>query len=125
MMRSLSSVGILLCLCFALTSCESTMSPIKVNQTLPNLTEMEFINQVEAEELVESNKCQYLVKERTYAAPLGFTLKEELRSAAKGIDEWVQIDGGNAYVLRSYNWTRVGSAGSTQLYVDFDTMTCY
>ena len=107
--------------CFA--SCAS-MSPAKVNQTLPTLTKSTFISQSQAEEAVRTNRCRYLVKGRNYAAPLGLTTKGDLKLGAKGIDEWVQLDGGNTYVLLSYKWVKVDHYGSTQLHIDFDTMKC-
>ena len=45
-------------------------------------------------------------------------------NGAKGIDEWVEIDGGNAYVLKSFKWIRVDESGATQLDLEFDTMIC-
>jgi hypothetical protein len=50
--------------------------------------------------------------------------KDDLRNGAKGIDEWVKLDGGNAYVLTNYKWVTVGNDGATQLYIEFDTLLC-
>ena len=55
---------------------------------------------------------------------MGFSVKNDLKNGAKGIDEWVKIDGGNAYVLTSYKWVTVDSEGATQLHIEFDTMLC-
>jgi len=107
-----------------LNSCATSMTPMKVNSTLPELTESELILQTDAEEVELSNKCKYLVKGRSYTAPIGLTTKNDLKNAAKGIDEWVKLDGGNAYVLRNYKWVTVDHNGSTQLHVEFDTMLC-
>jgi hypothetical protein len=65
-----------------------------------------------------------LVRGREYVAPIALTVKGDLRNAATGIDEWVKIDGGNAYVLISYKWITVDNEGSTQLHIKFDTMLC-
>jgi hypothetical protein len=108
---------------FFLTSCATSMLPMKVNDNLPNLTEAKFISQSQAEEAVKANKCKYLVKGREYVAPMALTVKGDLRNGAKGIDEWVNIDGGNTYVLVSYKWVTVDDEG-TQLYIEFDTMLC-
>ena len=105
-------------------SCATSMTPMQVNSTLPTLTKSKFISQAQADEAVKENNCKYLVKGRNYTAPMGLTVKEDLRYGAKGIDEWVKLDGGNAYVLVSYNWLTIGENGSTQLYVVFDTMLC-
>ena len=55
---------------------------------------------------------------------MGFTPKNDLKNAAKGIDEWVELDGGNAYVLINFKWVTVDGNGSTELHIDFDTMRC-
>jgi hypothetical protein len=107
-----------------LNSCATSMTPMKVNSTLPDFTESKFISQAEAEQAIKSNKCKYLVKGRSYTAPMGLTTKNDLKNAAKGIDEWVKLDGGNSYVLRNYKWVTVDHDGSTQLHVEFDTVLC-
>jgi len=107
-----------------LNSCATSMTPMKVNSTLPDLTESRFLSQVEAEEVIILNGCKYLVKGRSYTAPIGLTTKNDLKNAAKGIDEWVRLDGGNSYVLRNYKWDIVDHNGSTQLQVEFDTILC-
>jgi len=105
-------------------SCATSMTPIEVNNTLPTLTQSRFISQIQAQEDIKADHCKYLVQGRKYTAPIGFTVKDDLRNAAKGIDEWVTLDGGNAYVLTSYKWitVSVGKEGATQLYVEFDTL---
>lgn len=55
---------------------------------------------------------------------MGLSTKGDLKYAAKGIDEWVKLDGGNAYVLKNYKWVTVDHNGSTQLTIEFDTMLC-
>ena len=107
-----------------LNSCATSMSPIKVNRTLPELTKSNFISQTEAEKAIKTNRCRYLVRGRNYTAPIGLTTKNDLKNGAKGIDEWVKLDGGNSYVLRNYKWVTVDHNGSTQLHVEFDTMLC-
>ena len=108
----------------SLFSCATSMTPMQVNNTLPTLTFSKFITQSQAEEAVKANKCKYMVKGRTYNAPIGNTTTEDLKNGAKGIDEWVKLDGGNAYVLTNYKWVSVGNNGATQLYIEFDTMKC-
>jgi len=70
-----------------LNSCATSMTPVKVNSTLPDLTESKFLSQAEAEEVIISNRCKYLVKGRSYTAPIGLTTTNDLKNAAKGIDE--------------------------------------
>lgn len=106
------------------SSCATSMTPMQVNNTLPTFTKSKFISKAQAEEAVNSNGCKYLVKGRNYTAPIGLTTKDDLRNGAKGIDEWVKLDGGNAYVLNNYKWVTVDHNGSTQLHIEFDTMLC-
>lgn len=107
-----------------LTSCATSMSPIEVNDTLPTLTKSKFLSSSQAEEDVKTNKCKYLIKGRKYVAPVGFTAKDDLKNGAQGIDEWVKLDGGNAYKLINYQWVTVDHNGTTQLHIEFDTMLC-
>ena len=109
---------------FALTSCATSMSPTEVNETLPALTKSKFISQVKAEEAIKSNRCKLLVEGRKYNAPIALSVKGDLRNDAKGIDEWVEADGGNSYSLVNYEWVTVDDMGSTQLQVEFDTLLC-
>ncbi len=123
-MVKLFKLNLIIGVVFFLASCATSMSPIKVNNTLPTLTKSKFISQSQAEEAIKTNRCKYMVKGRNYATPIGLTTKNDLKYGARGIDEWVKIDGGNAYVLVSYKWVIVDYNGSTQLHVDFDTMLC-
>jgi len=100
------------------------MTPIEVSNTLPTLTKSRFFNQTKATEAQNNNKCKLLVKGRSYVAPIGFSVKDDLKNGAKGIDEWVEMDRGNAFVLINYKWMTVDQNGSTQLHIDFDTMLC-
>ena len=118
------NMSFLLLLIIFLSSCATSMTPIQVNKTLPTFTKSKFITPLEAEEFIKLNKCRCLVKGRNYAAPIGLTVKNDLKNGAKGIDEWVLIDGGNSYVINNYKWVTVGDDGATQLYIDFDTMLC-
>jgi hypothetical protein len=123
-MIKLIKLNLFICVVMFFASCATSMTPMQVNSTLPTLTKSKFISQAQADEAVKENNCKYLVKGRNYTAPMGISVKEDLRYGAKGIDEWVKLDGGNAYVLVSYNWLTIGENGSTQLYVVFDTMLC-
>lgn len=106
------------------SSCASSMSPVKLYNTLPDLTKAKFIPQSQLDNAIEKNGCKFLVRGREYTAPIGLTTKGDLKNGAKGIDEWVELDGGNAYVLTNYNWRTVDALGSTQLQIEFDTMLC-
>ncbi|SRR5690554_2982234 len=126
-MAKFIKLNLILGVCLFLTSCaifSTSMTPSQVNDTLPTLTKSRFISQAQAEEAVKANRCKYLVKGRNYTAPIGLTVKNDLKNGAKGIDDWVKLDGGNAYVLNSYKWVTVDHNGSTQLHIEFDTMLC-
>lgn len=105
-------------------SCATSMTPMELNKTLPKLTKAQFISPIQVEESIKNNNCKYLVKDREYVAEIGLTIKEDLKYGAKGIDEWVALDIGNAYTLKNYEWVTIDIYGSTQLRLKFDTMLC-
>ncbi len=109
---------------FSLVSCVTSMTPVQVNNSLPTLTKSLYITQSQAEDMVKEGKCKYLVSNRTYVAPMGLSVMADLKYGARGIDEWVALDGGNAYVLKNYKWVTVDYNGGTQLHLDFDTILC-
>ena len=99
------------------------MTPTQVYETLPTLTESTFLTAAQAKNL----NCRCLTRGRSYTAPIGFTVKDDLRNGAEGIDEWVTLDGGDAYVLTNYQWITVGVTqygNITQLYIKFDIYLC-
>jgi hypothetical protein len=101
------------------------MSPLEIYSTLPTLTKSKFLKNDE----VNDTLCTCLKRNRTYNAPMGYTVKHDLKNGAQGIDEWVAIDKGNAYVLKNYNWVTVGynsqyGGSATQLFLEFDTYLC-
>ena len=55
---------------------------------------------------------------------MGLSVKGDMKYAAKGLDDWVKIDGGNAFILNNYKWVTLDINGATQLEIDFDTMKC-
>lgn len=109
---------------FCFHSCQIAITPKIVNQTLPTLTKSKLITPTDINEYLDSNKCKYITKDRNYVTPAGLTSKSDLKIGAKGIDEWVELDKGNAYVLTNYKWVTVDNSGLTQLYLDFDTVIC-
>ena len=105
-------------------SCSTSMTPIEVNNSLPTLTKSMYIVQNQTDTFIETNKCKLLNSGRNYVAPIGISVKDDLRNGAKGIDEWVKLDGGNAYLLKNFKWVTVNNNGATQLNLDFDTYSC-
>jgi hypothetical protein len=110
------------------TSCsvfKTSMTPTELYSKLPTMTKSKFLNEIE----IKTLDCTCLTKNRNYTAPMGLTVKDDLRNGAKGVDEWVTLDKGNAYLLKTYKWMTVGydaSSGgtATQLYIEFDTYSC-
>ena len=124
-MRGIISIFLTVCLSIFLYSCATTMTPMQVNQTLPMLTKSTYLSV----EQTQNPNCKCLTRGRSYTAPVGLTVKDDLRNGAAGIDEWVSIDGGNAYKLTNFRWITIstnkyGSPSSTQLVIDFDTYIC-
>lgn len=118
------TVLLILVLSALFTSCATSMTPFELNRTLPKLTKSKFISRIQADELIKDNNCKYLVKNRKYVAAIGLSTKDDLKDGARGIDQWVTLDKGNAYVLNNYEWITIDHYGSTQLRLEFDTMLC-
>ncbi len=127
-MKYLLILYITICSIVIFTSCsvfKTSMTPKEVYNTLPKMTKSKFLKEDEIQKL----NCTCLTKNRNYTAPLGLTVKEDLRNGAKGIDEWVTLDKGNAYVVKNYSWMTVGYGSkygttATQLYIEFDIYIC-
>ena len=100
------------------------MTPREFNASLPEATSARYFDRIGAAKAVSNGECRSLVGDRKYTAPIGFTVAEDLKNAARGIDEWVQADGGNAYSVVNFEWISVGDEGTTQLIVYFDTLFC-
>jgi hypothetical protein len=104
--------------------CARSLTPREFIDQFPRLTSSQFYNQVEGNKAVSEGKCSVLVNDRKYTAPMGFSANADLTNGAEGIDEWVQVDGGNAFILSNYEWVEVGDDGNTQLMLYFDTLLC-
>ncbi|WP_341225430.1 hypothetical protein [uncultured Arcticibacterium sp.] len=107
-----------------LIACATSMTPREVYSTLPELTKTKFIPSTVKPNGSESLNCEILNSKRIYNAPVGLSVKNDLQNGAKGIDEWVLLDGGNSYRLVNYQWITVDALGTTQLKIEFDTMKC-
>lgn len=100
------------------------MTPSQFLTAFPKATKSRFIASADAKPLVESGTCKVRVANRKYSSPIGLTVSEDLNGGAKGVDEWVAADGGNAYVVNTFEWVTVGDDYATQLVVAFDTLLC-
>ena len=127
-MKYLKISYITFCTIVLFTSCsvfETSMTPTELYNTLPSMTKSKFLKEEEIQKL----GCTCLTKNRNYTAPMGLTVKDDLRNGAKGIDEWVTLDKGNAYFVKNYKWMTVGydsknGSTATQLYIEFDSYSC-
>lgn len=118
--KSITLITLMISIC----GCATSMTPGELNSKLPNLTRSFYLDKAAASEAVSQDLCMLLVANRSYTAPVGLTVDGDLQNGAKGIDEWVEVDGGNAYTLNNFNWLTIDQAGSTQLTVYFDTFRC-
>ena len=107
-----------------LSACATSMTPSQFTERFPVETKSEYYDRAEANEALADSYCKLLVANRSYSAPIGFTVVDDVRNGARGVDEWVQLDGGNAYILNNFKWMTVDNYGSTQLIISFDTMLC-
>lgn len=127
-MNKLTKIIVIFCVTVLMVSCgifQTSMTPSEVYDTLPTYTQTKFLTEAQ----VQKMDCRCLTRNRSYTAPIGLTVKNDLKNGAKGIDEWVILDGGNSYVLKNYQWMTVGfnsqnGTSATQLYVEFDTYIC-
>ncbi|MFM2292085.1 MAG: hypothetical protein RIS29_1898 [Bacteroidota bacterium] len=118
------NVIVVLLLMLMLGACARSMTAVQVARSLPKLTHAFYLSQSEANENVSNNCCKYLVKGRIYKVPMDMAVHFDLISGAKEIDACVARDGGNAYVVTNYKWLVADDKGSTQLYIEFDTLLC-
>jgi hypothetical protein len=113
-----------LCLSVVMGGCATSMTPRQFNEALPKSTKSRFYGRTAANDAVAAGQCRLLVADRKYTSPIGMTVNGDLDGAARGIDEWVSADRGNAYSVGDFAWATVGDSGATQLTVRFDTLSC-
>ena len=126
--KNMNKAVFTICIILFFTACsvfKTSMTPLEFYNTLPTMTKSKFLKEIEVPEL----DCKCLIKNRNYTAPIGITVKGDLKNGAKGIDEWVLLDNGNAYLIKNYKWMTVGynpnnGSTATQLYIEFDTYSC-
>lgn len=109
---------------FSIVSCATSMTPSRFLEEFPSSTSTISYDRPSADEAISSGKCDSLVGGRKYTSPIGLTVYGDLQNGASGVDEWVQADRGNSYVVNNFEWVSVGDQGTTQLIIYFDTMLC-
>jgi hypothetical protein len=119
-MKHLSAIISLL----ILQGCASSMSPSTFIVELPNATVSRYIDKAEYADKEANGECTLRVTNRKYVAPVGMTVHGDVRNGARGVDEWVGADSGNAYTINNFEWIIVDDEGTTQLTIYFDTLLC-
>ena len=102
--------------------CASSMAASQFYAEFPAATKSLYLNGSDARVAIMEGSCIELGEHR-YAAPIGLTVRDDLRNGAEGVDAIVNNEGGNAYQISSYVWVPMGD-GSTQLQIDFRTLHC-
>lgn len=90
----------------------------------PTLTKSTYVDKNKIETLVENKQCRLITENKQYSAPVAGSVKGDMKKGAKGVDELIQLEGGNSYVLKNFNWKNFDSWGSTQLHLEFDIYDC-
>lgn len=98
-------------------------SPKVFYEMFAKMTKSKLIMPQELNALVDNKKCA-LISSKSYAGPVALSIKGDMKKAAKGVDEYVELEGGNAYHIKNYKWENFGHLGSTQLNIDFDIYKC-
>ena len=78
------------------------MSPKEFMEKFPHATKAEFYTLTDAHNAEIRGTCRVLVKNRSYTAPLGLTVDDDLENGARGVDEWIYSDGGDAFILKDF-----------------------
>jgi len=87
----------------------------------PVATQSRYLTGAEASAAVADGLCIGL-DIRSFDAPVGTTVYEDLRYGAEGVDAIVANDGGNAYRINGFEWRHI--AYGTQLHINFHTFLC-
>lgn len=109
---------------FLVYSCATSKSPASFYSIFPTLTQSKHITRAEIGALVNNKQCILVTENRQYHAPLAGSVNGDMKKGAKGVDEFVQLDSANAYVIKNFSWINYDSWGSSQLYLEFDTYKC-
>ena len=105
-------------------------NPIQFISEFNELTNSRMYSKADAKLAVASKKCSYL-ELRDYFSGARLNGLEDMKNGAIGVDEWVSLDGGNAFSLEAYRWVPDGvsvydgtGGTSTELKIEFYTMSC-
>jgi hypothetical protein len=105
-------------------------NPMQFNTEFNELTNSRMYSKADAKLAVASKKCSYLELRDYYSGDRLNGLKD-MKKGAIGVDQWVSLDGGNAFSLEAYRWVPPGvivyektGGTSTELKIEFYTMLC-
>ena len=98
-----------------------SMSAGQFYARFPVATQSYYLTGVDADTAVMNGDCVRL-NWRSYDAPVGASVEEDLRNGAEGVDAIVANDGGNAYRISDFDWRPVRYG--TQLNIVFYTFLC-
>jgi len=115
---------LLLIFLLLLQACATSMSPSVFVEEFSKATKSKYIHTETSEDATTTENCNILVDSRKYVAPIGFTVKGDVSNGARGVDEWVSADKGNAYTINNFEWVSIGDRGVTQLIIYFSTILC-
>jgi hypothetical protein len=108
----------------------NTPGPIQFIETFNKLTKSELYSKTNTESAIQSNKCK-IIEFREYYSGAKLNGYGDMKSAAIGVDDWVNLDGGNSFSLVSYRWIQAGvslyegtGGTATELKIEFYTMSC-
>jgi hypothetical protein len=101
----------------------SQVSPSQFMEKLPGTTEARYLDRSATPDLLLLGVCTVRGADRRYRSPIGVTMPELLQRGARGIDDGVVEDGGNAYVIKNLEWVQI-EGSPAQLDVGFDTLNC-
>ncbi len=86
--------------------CARSLTPLQFTERCPGLTEAKYYGSIEGKEAISNGRCEMLVEGRKYRAPMGLGLTGDMMNGAKGVNEWVQVDEGNSYILNDFEWDK-------------------
>jgi len=118
-MESRASIGVFLSM-MLVAGCAMTATTAQM-QNLE--TESSQVPMGYAKSALESGACVELGEHRLQGRA-GMTISSDLKMLADEIDSTVTYNGGNSYIIHSWQWVLIDNAGSTAPLVEITVMNC-
>ena len=99
----------------------TSMTPGLFYAEFPAATQSRYLTGAEVSAAVAGGLCTRL-NIRSFDAPVGTSVDEDLQYGADGVDAIVANDGGNAYRINDFEWRHIPFG--TQLHINFHTFLC-